>query len=102
MIAARSNPARIGRVRMKNGGADVRVLRSSGIASDMGRDMTRSAGEIARMQGDELTGFVIVAWNDKAEASTSFSLSDFGVVHPEAAVHFVARHLSQAIGEARE
>lgn len=59
---------RIRRVRMKNG-ADVTVLRRDA-ANGLGHTLMAHAREIATIQGDGMTGFFVVAWDEEGAYSS--------------------------------
>jgi hypothetical protein len=71
------NPhCRIGRVRMKNGGADVRVLERKGL-NPLGPAILRHADMFARNPGfGNIVGYYIVGWTAVGKTSTCWETLD--------------------------
>lgn len=62
---------RIGRVKMKSGGADVRILRRRPVGG-LGEDLIKHARGVAEAQGDEIAGFFVVSWDREGAFSVGW------------------------------
>ena len=93
----RLGKTKIGRVKMKAGGADVRVL-DRPQRDNTASDMIRASTMIADFFPDDMAGFVVVAWGSDGSHSMGYHVntekSPFGVGAIAAVVgDMIRRHL---------
>lgn len=91
----KTSVARIGRVRMKSGGADVRILDNPVYDSD-GMDLLKDARILAEIQNNRICGYAIVTWDKKGYTGTAVKYGDINnrFMPPDSIPHFVHDRLS--------
>jgi len=90
---------RIGRVRLKSGGADVHLLPIS-TASDVSKALVRNARTISECEG--LTGYFIIGLYKDGSHNLGFRIDPEGVVGPTMAPSYVADIVRRATATRQE
>ncbi|WP_416877962.1 hypothetical protein [Litorimonas sp.] len=91
----RQSVARIGRVRMKAGGADVRVLdvaKRNEVQSALVNDASYLADS-----GDNLSGYAIVTWGEGMAAGVALKFIEGSTVEQTSIPHFAQSNIARVM-----
>lgn len=90
---------RVGRFRLKSGGAWVSVIPQSNV-SETAKALVRDARTISEYKG--LTGFFVIGLFDNGMHSLAFQIDPEGVIHPTFAPSYVADIVRRATATRQE
>lgn len=83
----RSRAARIGRIRLKSGGAEIRLFDRPDLG--LGRRLVAGAQFISDSYGAELSGYLVIGWGPDGQYRLGWSLDKRSWVGPSAFPSYV-------------